>query len=326
MPTTTLSHLARKHAVLLVAFAALFTSAGASAAVNVNARMYLQGALTGNGLPMRTDLRADPSFPLTDPYGLGTVAPSVPATAVDWVKVELLAGSSAAACLPGQAVAGFLLADGSLVAANGGPLTIPSAQPGSYNLRVSHRNHGALISVPAPFAAAGSALLDMTVLANVANPDSLAVTAAVVAAQAGDANGDQAVYAANTGNDLDAIANYPGAGAPGGATHVYAREDINMDGTVLSLASTPGSDRDFLSAVLNNDPSNGYFDINDGFPSTGALCAAGAQPVAAPPAPIPALSPGMLGALSGLLAIAGAGLRSRRRAFSRGARPPSSGS
>ncbi|MEM0963126.1 MAG: hypothetical protein AAGK21_11400 [Bacteroidota bacterium] len=101
---------------------------------------------------MRTALRAEGDLPTSQPYAAsafdGTpldydgleVSASLPATAVDWVLVELR--SSPAAADRVATVAALLLADGSVVPASGsGALALDGLAPGTYHVVVRHRNH-----------------------------------------------------------------------------------------------------------------------------------------------------------------------------------------
>ena len=88
-----------------------------------------------------------------------------------------------------------------------------------------------------------------------------------------------------------------------GLFEVYVATDLNLDSFV------DGSDYGIMSAGLRF----GDVPVPSAFPTSGgiAVCGAGVLAVAGTTA-IPVLSPGMLAALSGLLALTAACLRRRR--------------
>lgn len=131
-------------------------ASSAPTSVDLTATVFLEGAY--NGTNLNTTLNA--SIPTAQPYtenghaGAETVG-SVPASAVDWVLVELREAGSAAAALSATKVgsaAGFLMNDGSVKATDGtSDLTVSlSGNTGSdFFVVIYHRNHLPIMSANA---------------------------------------------------------------------------------------------------------------------------------------------------------------------------------
>jgi hypothetical protein len=239
---------------------AVFTLAFRRNLLNLNAKVYLQGAW--NGSSMDTALKAGGLLPATDPYGLNTTPKVSPNSAtvpvVDWVRVELRDPVTPTTVIASRAA--FVLADGTIVDTNyTQPLSFPVAA-GQYKVVIRHRNHLGIMSASAIDFSSGSGTADFT---NGTTPTYTHTNAAqanlgggISGMWGGDANGDGKVYYTSSGNDPDWILNNPLGGDPNGYVIAYSTGDVNMDGQVYYIST--GDDADWiLYNPLGNDP-NGY--------------------------------------------------------------------
>ncbi len=297
-------HTARNARRWLLAGALLMAAAASNAAVAVNLKFALRGATLGVGgnFPMRTDLRFYDLVPLTDPYGGTVTAASVPVNTVDWVLVELLGGNSAASCNAVVSRPALLQADGSILDPTtlSAPLNFSTVPPGSYNIRIRHRNHAALISTPQALGAAAGAAVDFTQAGTVVNPGNAQVVALGLAAKAGDVNQDGAIDGAPIGSSApgtDLALVYADA-ASGSVFQAYVATDLNLD------ASVDGQD----TAALTIQLGLGDLPASPAFPTTGGTAVCGTGIVSTTTA-VPVLSPATLASLSALLALTAAGVR-----------------
>ncbi|MBI5914384.1 MAG: hypothetical protein HY842_03340 [Bacteroidetes bacterium] len=150
---------------------AAFTARPAHAGVQLQIRVYLQGALLGVHGPdalMRDALREQGLLPSTEPYTAlsnfrqvgndggneAIVSPAVfettgPDAIVDWVFVELRNPADPAVVEATRTA--LLQRDGDLVDVDGvSPLKFQTVEPGEYHVAVRHRNHLGIMSA-APF-------------------------------------------------------------------------------------------------------------------------------------------------------------------------------
>ena len=114
--------------------------------IKVDLKAFLAGAYTGASA-MSTNLSTFAVLPLTDPYGLGVTVTSIPANAVDWVKIGIWNGTASTSEV--AATAGFLLSDGTIVDAQSGSAVVNlnyTASEGPFYLNVDHRNHLPVLS------------------------------------------------------------------------------------------------------------------------------------------------------------------------------------
>jgi len=101
----------------------------------VAAKIYLEGPY--NGTNMNTSLNAD--VPLLSPYADDQrTAATKPASAVDWVLVQLRETESGATI---ESRASFINADGFLIEDDGTQGIGIKAKPGDYFIVIKHRNH-----------------------------------------------------------------------------------------------------------------------------------------------------------------------------------------
>lgn len=122
--------------------------------VEVNLRIFLQGAMSLSGNDMRADLLNSSLLPNAQPYDQApynftatVTVNSFPVDVVDWVLVEARSGTPATSGLPQMTVqeqaVGLLLTNGDIVNPSGsGALRFTNLTPGeSYHFAVRHRNH-----------------------------------------------------------------------------------------------------------------------------------------------------------------------------------------
>jgi hypothetical protein len=222
---------------------AVITLAFVKNMLQLNAKVYLQGAW--NGASMNTTLKAGGMLPATDPYGLSTtpsVSPnSAAAQVVDWVRVELRDPATPATVVASRAA--LLLADGSIVDTNyTQPLTFP-VQTASYYVVIKHRNHLGVMTAAAIDFSSGTGTVDFSAGATAAylrpssnNPAQTVLSNGANAMWGGDVNGDGTVYYVGTGNDKDAIYSALGNNYLGYMAG-YLMGDVNLDGQMYYLST-----------------------------------------------------------------------------------------
>lgn len=218
----------------------------------IDLQAFLAGAYNTTNHNMDNTLNA--LIPTTDPYGLNTTVSSVPATAVDWVKIELRDAANQATVL--HSFARFIDQDGQIINEDGSDCKMIGVTTGSYYVAVKHRNHfGVVSSVPINLSgspslsfkgAQATAWQDGTVATNAAMKE---VETNVFALWDGDANGDGQIAYNGAGNDRSAILNEAGVNTPGNTIlETYSANDVNMDGDVIYNGA--GSDRSSILSVV----------------------------------------------------------------------------
>jgi len=133
-----------------------------------NVKVFLQGAYDAINLNMKTTLNLNSFLPLSQPYSgapwnyAGTESvTSVPATAVDWVLIEIRTGTTGATKVATRAA--FVLSDGSVVDMDGTSLVeFLDIAPSNYYIVVKHRFHLAIMSASAQALSSASTLFDFT--------------------------------------------------------------------------------------------------------------------------------------------------------------------
>lgn len=217
-------------------------SGGASVptSATIAASVFLEGAY--NGTNLNTTINS--SIPSAQPYSgatynnhAGTENASAPATAVDWVLVELREAGSAAAAANSTKVgsaAGFLMSDGTIKATDGtSDLTVSlSGNTGAdFYVVVYHRNHLPIMSANAISESSGTYSIDFT--SNSANTYQTTTALASLSGskfgmpsgdidQDGDVDAtDLSTWRTNNGGTFS----YSGSGA----------SDLNLDGVVNAV-------------------------------------------------------------------------------------------
>ncbi|MEL6989580.1 MAG: hypothetical protein AAGK97_17355, partial [Bacteroidota bacterium] len=128
--------------------------------IKVDMKAFLAGPYSGG--TMGTNLNLFGLIPLNDPYGVGVTATSIPANAVDWVRLAIWTGTTSATEV--AATAGFLLSDGSIVDVNGTNVVNLNytATEGPFYLSIQHRNHLQVLSATGIASAASKYTHDFT--------------------------------------------------------------------------------------------------------------------------------------------------------------------
>ena len=113
-----------------------------SSTSQVRAKLFLDGAYNSVSGSMEPSLHS--LLPTVSPYSdaPATVSGSIPANAVDWVKVELRSTAAGS----GVKASCFVNTSGNLMDLTGVEGITMSAMPGDYYIVISHRNHAAVMS------------------------------------------------------------------------------------------------------------------------------------------------------------------------------------
>lgn len=243
---------------------------GASAAVALDVRAFLEGPYDGVSGMMGDDLRAQGYLPTTEPFtGLGfpsvggggeSVAPSVFTTTganaiVDWVRVELRDAGDPATVL--HAAHALLQADGDIVALDGaGTLTLPMPD-GNYYVAVRHRNHLGCMTAGAVALATGPATAINFTTPGTATygTEGRKSDGSVMLLWAGNTVSDPEVKYTGAQNDRDPIVVRIG-GLPTATETGYYPEDVNMDGQVTYTGA--GNDREPILINLPGGNVTGF--------------------------------------------------------------------
>lgn len=232
-------------------------------AITLNLNVILGGAW--NGATMNLDLNTLGLIPLTDPYLTTVTVSSIPASAVDWILVELRDKLNNENVLFSRPF--FVDENGQLLnptdGAVGGKLqAIPRDQ---YYVAVKHRNHLGVMSANTVDLAAASPAFDFTdPMASVFGTNPMNTDGTVMMLWAGDADGDQQVIYLNAPSDVDPITTevfYD-------PTNVdflefwtvgpyYNRADTDLNGYVIYLNAP--SDMDPITTTVFYDPGNTDF-------------------------------------------------------------------
>lgn len=153
-------------------------------------KVFLEGTLSGG--TMSTTLSAQ--LPTAQPYSGATAETSsgIPASAVDWIEVELRTGSTSGT-KTGTNRAGILKNDGTVVDKDGNTFTMSQASGTDYFIVIRHRNHLSVMSASAISATNGVYSHDFTTAQTQTfnnGSDGAKQIGSVFAMLAGDADGD----------------------------------------------------------------------------------------------------------------------------------------
>jgi len=218
----------------------------------IDLQAFLAGAYNTTNHNMDNTLNS--LLPLTDPYGLTTTVASVPATAVDWIKIELRDAGNHATVL--HSFARFIDQNGQIINEDGTDCKMTGVVSGSYYIAIQHRNHFGVVSTSTVNLAGSPTLTfkgaqatawqDGTITTNAAMKE---VETNVFALWDGDANGDGEIAYNGAGNDRSAVLTEVGVGTPGNTVlDSYSANDVNMDGDVIYNGA--GSDRSSILTVV----------------------------------------------------------------------------
>ncbi|MEE9437893.1 MAG: hypothetical protein V3V14_02765 [Saprospiraceae bacterium] len=228
-----------------------FPSSGSDKIVNIS-NLRLQGALPSSGTTMTTLINS--LIPLTDAYGAGVTATSIPATAVDWVKVELRSGASAATATTVVATtAGFLLSDGTVKNKDAGDLTFNAVADGNYYVSITHRNHLRVITNSTiALSSTTASVVDLSTVTLYSNPSitTNTPTTTVNGAKAlwgGDTNSNNKVTYNGGTNDRETILSQIGFNILA-EDLTYQATDVNMNAKTTYSGGT--NDRESILLIL----------------------------------------------------------------------------
>ncbi|WP_435355912.1 hypothetical protein [Emticicia sp. SJ17W-69] len=235
--------------------------ADAANSVVINAKVFLQGPLSGTN--MTTVLNTQNLIPLTDPYGKGasTTGSTLAANSVtDWVLVELRNGTGGSNII--ESIAALLSSDGTLRNPDGStPLKFATAS-GNYYVAIRHRNHiGVMAQNPIALNTTAQTI-DFTLPSTATyGTNGQKTVGSVKAMWAGNATGIGSSLPADdvrqttTKSDAVPITNRI---APTGNTTSqvpgYYSTDTNMDG--VTRQTTLASDRLVITNNIATHPSN----------------------------------------------------------------------
>ncbi len=229
--------------------------------LSIDLKVVLAAAWNATNDNMDKTLNTAALIPTTDPYSLGVSVSSVPANAVDWIKVELRNSGNHATIT--NTYAKFIDVDGQIIEEDGSNMKLTGAATGSYFVAIHHRNHLGVVSA-STVDIGSSPVIDFSGLQATAyqngsistNSAMKEVESGVFGLWSGDASGDGTVSYNGGSNDRIAVLNKVGASTPGNSvTDAYNVEDVNMNGDVnynggsndrISIlnsvgASTPGN-------------------------------------------------------------------------------------
>ncbi len=195
-------------------------------------------------------------IPTTDPYSLGTTVSSVPANAVDWVKVELRSSGNQATIT--NSYAKFVDVDGQIIEEDGSNMKLTAAVAGSYYVAIKHRNHFGIVSASTVEIASSPAINFTNALATAWDKSSVTTNDAMKVVESGtyglwdgDVNGDGDIKYNGSGADRVAVLSAVGSSTPGNiVTSTYSGNDANMDGSVKYNGSS--ADRVAILSVVGS--------------------------------------------------------------------------
>jgi hypothetical protein len=227
-----------------------------NAGLRMRARVFLEGPyVTANGL-MNDALRAQPAFPLSQPFtALGfanVMAGSINASVltvsgtnavVDWILVELRHKNNSAQVI--TAIPALLQRDGDIVALDGTSALWIDQPADLYYLAVRHRNHLGVMTLNTVPLNGSFASVDLT---NGSVPLYGTATQKQVgsawACWAGNVVANDQLKYTGASNDRDPILLAIGGGSPTSTTTGYRAEDCNLDGVVKYTGAA--NDRDII--------------------------------------------------------------------------------
>lgn len=139
-----------------------FISVNCSNEVGVDLKVFLQGTYDASNIALNTNLRSLSTFPGTEPYSslsytvtdnpnasidplmVAAISPEA-LTLVDYVYVELRAGTDPLTATRAASKVGLLRKDGTIVNLDGSAFTM-CVNPGNYFVVINHRNHLGVMS------------------------------------------------------------------------------------------------------------------------------------------------------------------------------------
>lgn len=192
-------------------------------------KVFLEGPLSGTAMSttLNSSLPANPSTTYIN--ALSETSAGIPATAVDWVEIELRTGTSAAT-KTGTNRGGILKSDGTVVDKEGNNFILTQADGSSYYIVIHHRNHLSVMSATAISPVNGIYTHDFTTAQSQSfsgGSDGAKQVGSVFAMLAGDADGDGDVDA----TDLTTWRNQNGVPF----SYNNTNGDLNLDGVINAV-------------------------------------------------------------------------------------------
>ena len=223
--------------------------------LTIDLKVILAAAWNDGTNNMDITLNTDGLIPLTDPYSVGITVSSIPANAVDWVKVELRNSGNHATVT--NTYAKFVDQDGQVIEEDGSNMKITGAAAGTYYVAIHHRNHFGVVSNSTVEIASSPSLNFTNLQATAYQNGAISTNAAMKEVETyvfglwdGNANGDDLLRYNGTDNDRGVVL---GALSNAGATSSgYADTDLNMDG----ITRYNGTDND-RGVIIGNLPNAG---------------------------------------------------------------------
>lgn len=224
---------------------------GAITSARIQVKAMLQGAW--NGTDMNTSI--GPLLPLTDPYGMNETITSIPADAVDWVRVQARSGQDSTMIMGQRAC--FLRKDGVILDKNGVPGVQFEGLTSSVGyLVVRHRNHfGVMTAQPLNLQQTGQTIDFSAVSTSTFGTNAQVTVSSKRMLRMGNVTGDKFIKYTGSGNDRDPILVAVGSTTPNNIISGYHNTDTNLDGLVKYTGSQ--NDRDpILVAVGSTVPTS----------------------------------------------------------------------
>jgi hypothetical protein len=222
----------------------------------IDLQAFLAGAYnTANG---NMDNSLNALLPLTDPYDGTTTVTSIPATAVDWIKVELRDADQTTVLYD---FARFIDQDGQIINEDGTDCKMTGVTSGSYYIAILHRNHFGVVSNSTVNLAGSPSLSFKGAQATAWQDGSISTNAAmkevetnVFALWDGDANGDGEIKYNGSSNDKNEVLSVVGLSTPNNIVSAYSDSDLNMNGEVKYNGSS--NDKNQILSVVGLSTPN----------------------------------------------------------------------
>lgn len=203
--------------------------------VNISLKAFLKGPYDSPAFMRRMTTSLNSFLPNTQPYDAspwwydGSESTNqIPATAVDWVLLEIRSSTDAASTF--YRAAGLLHEDGNVTAANGAALRFepPANGSGSFYFVLKHRNHLSIMNgTPIGPGSGGNYTVDLSSYGAYGGFNAgVVVVSNLLAMLSGDANGD---------GDINALDRNLYITSQLGATNGYYPGDLDLDGDVDNI-------------------------------------------------------------------------------------------
>ncbi len=220
----------------------------------VDVQAFLAAAYNTTSDKMDKTLNTAALLPTTDPYGLSTTIDPVPASAVDWVKIELRDKNDNTSVL--YSFARFIDEDGQIIEGDETNLKLTEVTSDSYYIALIHRNHFGVISASTVDLSGSPTLSFQGAQATAYQDGSISTNAAMKEVETGvfglwegDATSNGTIAYNGAGNDRAAVLTQVGVSTPGNTVQdTYSVNDVNMDGDVIYNGA--GSDRSTILSVV----------------------------------------------------------------------------